>query len=1540
MSDFGLFESDDLTQREPRAQARTASLKLEAAIDQVRRDFGRFLMGATGIDEFGDRWHLSKNDIRKTVEAHVFPNTGTMRRIHNAMKADWKLAHPYKVALSHEEAGFGSMPTEDTHRNLDTDETYHPSSGNLVPEGDFAGYKDGVDQDGPAKVQNAFTPGGDSGSDRHASRRVANPTKGFAQHLMAQGIDPNSLLDDQENLNDHLADYINGHPDLSDEAAIDHYDQIAKRLSTHGFDDDLPPRPGPEESYGHGDIRNPSKEAAALVADIYTDFAQANGLRVASLNTLNIYAETGIADADYRLLESMIVRQAECDEDCDEDADSEAPSESESDESGSGDDEGEDYDFGGEDDAEGDDGESEDDEDDYGFGDDADGDGDHDDADHHGGETFTVPDHAPELSPEMMGEIPQDDPGGSAPVPPEVIDSLLGLPEGTIEQLLLEEVEQGGQGGDPGMSGPPMPQGGGDDFFGGGGDDAEPPRTARRHQGAFGEEDMTDEEMWGEYERQREDAIREHQTRQHPSGVNIHTFDSTGEAYDKSQYLDEIKHGDILSVPSEKAIAVLDEAWPIPLTHGVGGAFGEFKSDDHRAGWHARNRDAMGGSIAAAQDEAARIGVPLHPVFGGGRQARRRSLARQFWAADDESSSSESESSGGGGQAAPPQDPAAAMGGDPNAMMGGGQMMPPPGSQAVQPPQPPAPIEDQPAEDALLDTANQAIMQMIDRETQEYQQIIDPLSQALQAIQFAQQVEQAEHPMDVTPPQGTVDVSPSAAPGGQPPMQQQASRRRRASGPDRKGPWTDITYHQGDDYNEIMDMGPEEMFHHLRQWDYGDDDNVRDEAPWGTNDRLYSFTDGDLEYVLSHGDNGAGLVRRPINRQSRRQAKGQGPEVSQPWEDSWDHMEPSVKVPPGTAPEEALALARERRRQKVEGALHNARTASDYRDYFGYGPDDNELARGKRELERNPHLERKPPKEVPYFNYGEDFWKGLEWEGPDYWNKGRQAKVEFGIRNAAKLIADRYRLSATGHQMLLNAALGRRGYEHVVEALRLVPPESRKAAAIHMGHLFAAGNSRFNKDIFLKTVMASNPRDRAGDAWRDGRDRGIAEHGRQDMDDYDDDDPDYSGYTTRPKSHARPGWDDREYDSYSGSGDPEGRGGPVGYSGGPDTPSGRRIEHGPIHHTHSDPGWRPTYDDVAGDPRFSSRGRLPFDRPRRTAGETWVNTPTKDAFEFPNAGQTPRVDDNIDINDLPVMKGADPHGKNAASQKAVDRFQRWQERQRRMGLPTTEGESAVHNFLQTTNPTKKRVGPNAQNMIHEHLGLQPDAVKTPKPKVPKAVNPTLKGKGGKTPAAPKAKAPAPKAAPKAPKAAQRTASFFTRKVPGWRWDDHLNGYISKEGKAFTCSCGQKVAAPSYKTCDCGKVWNVYAIGDTHHLASDSADMFIAREIEVRPGVIMANRKTAKDGECTCWEGYERVPGTEPCASKSCRKKSSRLYRENLAMIDKLADWTKYDDDVDPTVEAYGKPKIPSTKAPKIPRDWSKRQPDGKWKNTNFAPKKK
>lgn len=33
-----------------------------------------------------------------------------------------------------------------------------------------------------------------------------------------------------------------------------------------------------------------------------------------------------------------------------------------------------------------------------------------------------------------------------------------------------------------------------------------------------------------------------------------------------------------------------------------------------------------------------------------------------------------------------------------------------------------------------------------------------------------------------------------------------------------------------------------------------------------------------------------------------------------------------------------------------------------------------------------------------------------------------------------------------------------------------------------------------------------------------------------------------------------------------------------------------------------------------------------------------------------------------------------------------------------------------------------------------------------------------------------------------------------------------------------------------------------------------------------------DKEVEKQEECSCWEGYERVPGTKPCESDSCRKK--------------------------------------------------------------------
>lgn len=42
----------------------------------------------------------------------------------------------------------------------------------------------------------------------------------------------------------------------------------------------------------------------------------------------------------------------------------------------------------------------------------------------------------------------------------------------------------------------------------------------------------------------------------------VHTFESSGEAYDWSQCRDDIDIGDVLYVPSEQVAAVLVDAWP------------------------------------------------------------------------------------------------------------------------------------------------------------------------------------------------------------------------------------------------------------------------------------------------------------------------------------------------------------------------------------------------------------------------------------------------------------------------------------------------------------------------------------------------------------------------------------------------------------------------------------------------------------------------------------------------------------------------------------------------------------------------------------------------------------------------------------------------------------------------------------------------------------------------------------------------------------------------------------------------------------------
>lgn len=114
MSDFGIFEAAVTNEDDAERARREAGAKLDAAIYDVRENFP-FLMAATGLDDFGDRWHLALKDIRRTVEAAgVFPASGPMGKIQRTLRrevkarlerkaeSDWReMARPMLEGLGH-----------------------------------------------------------------------------------------------------------------------------------------------------------------------------------------------------------------------------------------------------------------------------------------------------------------------------------------------------------------------------------------------------------------------------------------------------------------------------------------------------------------------------------------------------------------------------------------------------------------------------------------------------------------------------------------------------------------------------------------------------------------------------------------------------------------------------------------------------------------------------------------------------------------------------------------------------------------------------------------------------------------------------------------------------------------------------------------------------------------------------------------------------------------------------------------------------------------------------------------------------------------------------------------------------------------------------------------------------------------------------------------------------------------------------------------------------------------------------------------------
>lgn len=118
-SAYGVFEQAAAGDSEQKRQQRIAADKMAAAIYDVKDQFGSFLSGAEDVQDFRHRVALVRDDMIKTVEPHLFPRTGVMRRICKQLEREFTAADKGDA---------------------------------LIPEGDFHAYKDKVDDNAESKM--------------------------------------------------------------------------------------------------------------------------------------------------------------------------------------------------------------------------------------------------------------------------------------------------------------------------------------------------------------------------------------------------------------------------------------------------------------------------------------------------------------------------------------------------------------------------------------------------------------------------------------------------------------------------------------------------------------------------------------------------------------------------------------------------------------------------------------------------------------------------------------------------------------------------------------------------------------------------------------------------------------------------------------------------------------------------------------------------------------------------------------------------------------------------------------------------------------------------------------------------------------------------------------------------------------------------------------------------------------------------------------------------------------------------------------------
>jgi hypothetical protein len=90
VSDITAFETLVASESEHKIAQQAAADKLAAAIYDVREQYGAHLLCAKTKDEFNDRLALCKDDMMKTVNAHLMPVTGVMRKVCKTMEREWR----------------------------------------------------------------------------------------------------------------------------------------------------------------------------------------------------------------------------------------------------------------------------------------------------------------------------------------------------------------------------------------------------------------------------------------------------------------------------------------------------------------------------------------------------------------------------------------------------------------------------------------------------------------------------------------------------------------------------------------------------------------------------------------------------------------------------------------------------------------------------------------------------------------------------------------------------------------------------------------------------------------------------------------------------------------------------------------------------------------------------------------------------------------------------------------------------------------------------------------------------------------------------------------------------------------------------------------------------------------------------------------------------------------------------------------------------------------------------------------------------------